>query len=202
MMREPSAIEHVAIPAGRTAAIVTSLEMFARPPAREDRTKLDLRLERAANPGADWYRGLYRRVGEDWLWFSRHQLGEEALRAILDDPRVEVYALRSAGEETGLLELDFREPGICELAFFGLVPALIGTGAGRWLMNRAVESAWSRPIERFWVHTCTYDHPDAVRFYMRSGFRPFRQHIEILDDPRLDGTLPRHAAAHVPVIEA
>jgi hypothetical protein len=51
------------------------------------------------------------------------------------------------------------------------------------------------------VHTCTFDHPSAVAFYQRSGFHPFRRQIEITDDPRLDGTAPRTAARHVPIIE-
>jgi hypothetical protein len=50
------------------------------------------------------------------------------------------------------------------------------------------------------VHTCTFNHPSAVAFYQRSGFRPFRRQIEIADDPRLDGTAPRSAAKHVPII--
>jgi hypothetical protein len=33
------------------------------------------------------------------------------------------------------------------------------------------------------------------------GFRAFLRQIEIEDDPRLDGTAPRDAARHVPVIE-
>jgi hypothetical protein len=33
------------------------------------------------------------------------------------------------------------------------------------------------------------------------GFRPFRQQVEIADDPRLDGTAPRGVAKHVPIIE-
>ena len=41
-------------------------------------------------------------------------------------------------------------------------------------MNRALELAWSRPISRVWVHTCTFDHPSALAFYQRSGFLPFR----------------------------
>src|SRR5262249_47050288 len=97
------------------------------------------------------------------------------------------------------LELDFRCDGECELAFLGVAPKQVGTGAGRWLINRAIELAWSRPIRRFWVHTCTLDHPQASAFYIRSGFSPFRQQIEINDDPRLDGTLPRHAAPQVPI---
>ena len=95
----------------------------------------------------------------------------------------------------------FARPGQCEIVFFGVTAKLIGSGAGRWLMNRALELAWSRPIARLWLHTCTHDHPAAVAFYQRSGFRAFRRQIEIEDDPRLDGTAPRDAARHVPVIE-
>jgi hypothetical protein len=68
-------------------------------------------------------------------------------------------------------------------------------------MNRALELAWSRPIARLWLHTCTHDHPSAVAFYQHFGFRAFRRQIEVEDDPRIDGTAPRHAAGHVPIIE-
>ena len=77
---------------------------------------------------------------------------------------------------------------------------LIGGGAARWMMNRAIEMAWARPIKRFWVHTCTLDAPGAPAFYMRSGFVPFRRQVEIADDPRLAGLAPLDSAPHVPVI--
>jgi GNAT superfamily N-acetyltransferase len=158
-------------------------------------------LRRVETPGPDWFRDLYRRVGEEWLWFSRVQMTDAELAAIIQSPLVEVYALVQDGRDEGLLELDFREAGQCELAFFGVTANLIGGGAGRWLMNRALERAWSRPVTRVWVHTCSFDHPSAVAFYQRSGFRAFRRQIEIADDPRLDGTAPRSAAGHVPIIE-
>jgi GNAT superfamily N-acetyltransferase len=96
--------------------------------------------------------------------------------------------------------MQFCEPGQCEIVSFGLTGKCVGTGAGRWLMNRAQEIAWSHPIERLWLHTCTFDHPAALAFYQRSGFRPFRRQVEVVNDPRLDGTVPRDVARHVPVI--
>jgi len=105
------------------------------------------------------------------------------------------------GRAEGLLELDFREPRECELAFYGLTDRVLGQGAGRWLMNRAIERAWARPLERFWVHTCTLDHPGALAFYVRSGFRAYARRVEVADDPRLAGHVPRMAAPHVPLIE-
>ncbi len=152
--------------------------------------------------GADplTYRRLYRAVGEDWLWFSRLRLADAEIAALIGSADVEVYRLSDGADGEALLELDFRESDTCELAFFGLSRALIGGRAGRWLMNRAIERAWSRPIRRFWVHTCTLDHPAALGFYGRSGFRPFRRDVEITDDPRLTGVIPKGAAPHVPIL--
>jgi GNAT superfamily N-acetyltransferase len=188
------------IPAGRIAAIVTSLEMFARPPARPERTDNDFVLEHVVRPDLAWFRNLFRRVGESWLWVSRLQLPDAELAAIIHDPAVEVFVLKSGMAEAGLLELDFRTADECELSFFGLTSELVGSGAGRWLMNRAIARAWSRPIRRFWVHTCTFDHQDAPAFYVRSGFRAYRRQVELMDDPRLSGLLPRTAAPHIPII--
>ncbi|MBX3484004.1 N-acetyltransferase [Phenylobacterium sp.] len=188
------------VPDGKIAAVVTSLEMFAKPPPRPEADGLDWTLERLASPAAEDYLALYSAVGRDWLWFTRLVMPREALLAAIRDPRVEVWRLAAPGGETGILELDFRQPDTCELAYFGVSPGLVGGGAARWMMNRAVERAWSRPIRRFWVHTCTLDHPNAPRFYMRSGFQPFRREVEIADDPRLAGLAPLDSAPHIPVI--
>ena len=188
------------IPAGKIAAVVTHLEMTERPALRPD-PKGAWTLRRVEAPDLNWFRDLYRRVGTQWLWFSRLRMTDAELAAVIRSPLVEVHALEQDGRDEGLLELDFREARQCELAYFGVTGKLVGSGAGRWLMNRALERAWSRPVSRVWVHTCTFDHPAAPAFYQRSGFRAFRRQIEIADDPRLDGSAPRDAARHVPIIE-
>jgi len=188
------------VPAGRVAAVVTSLQMTARVPARAMAGPTPWTLRRVNRPALDWFRELYRRVGADWLWWSRLRLDDAGLAAIIHDPALEVHALTAQGRDEGLLELDFRIAGECELSFFGLTPALLGQGAGRWLMNRAIERAWSAPIRRFWVHTCSLDHPGALAFYLRSGFRAYRRQIEVAPDPRLDGILARDAAPQVPIL--
>ncbi len=188
------------VPAGKIATVVTHLEMTVRPALRPDPPGA-FTLRRVETPDLDWFRDLFRRVGEEWLWFSRLQMSDAKLAAIIHAPLIEVHAMAHDGRDEGLLELDFRQAGQCELTFFGVTGKLIGSGAARWLMNRALERAWSRPVSRFWVHTCTHDHPSAVAFYQRSGFRPFRREIEIEDDPRVHGAAPRSAARHVPIIE-
>jgi GNAT superfamily N-acetyltransferase len=191
----------VAVPPGHLATIVTSLEMLRPPPSRLGRPfPPGLALAPLERADPETYRSLYREVGADWLWFSRLTLAEDALTAILADDDVEIFALRQDGRNVGMLELDFRQPGTCELVFLGLTGDAVGTGIGRTLMNAAIGRAWARPIARFWVHTCTLDHPGALAFYRRSGFVPFAVHVEVAPDPRLDGTLPRYCAPHVPLL--
>jgi GNAT superfamily N-acetyltransferase len=188
------------VPAGKIAAVVTHLEMIERPALRRG-PEGAWTLRRVPSPDLDWFRDLYRRIGEEWLWFSRLRMADAELAAMIQSPLVEMVALVHDGCDEGVLELDFSNAGQCELRLFGVTADLIGGGAGRWLMNRALELAWSRQVSRVWVHTCTLDHPSALAFYQRSGFRPFRQQIEIADNPRLDGTAPRSAAKHIPIIE-
>jgi GNAT superfamily N-acetyltransferase len=188
----------VDLPPGKIAAIATYLEMHAPPEPRPA----------PAHPGMfaliggdiPRYRALYKAIGEPWLWFSRARLSDMRLRAILDDPRVEAFAFHAEGRDLGLIELDFRIAGQCELSFLGLVPGAIGRGLGRVLIQEAIGRAFAKPIERLWLHTCTLDHPAALPFYMAAGLRPYRRAIEIAEDPRLTGELPRDAAPQLPIV--
>nr|MBA3897781.1 GNAT family N-acetyltransferase [Sphingomonadaceae bacterium] len=124
-----------------------------------------------------------------------------ALSAIVNNASVDVYAaVDRAGLEVGMLELDFRAEGQCEIAYLGLIPELAGKGHGRWLMAEALSRAWRAGIERVWVHTCTLDHPSALNFYRAQGFTPFRRQVETFDDPRAFGVLPADAAPQIPLL--
>jgi len=191
---------YTALPPGKVAAVVTMLEMTAPPAPLSERGDARLVLEHVVAPDIGWYRALFRRIGEEWLWFSRLRLPDDELAAILTDKDVAVHVLRKDGVEAGFIELDFRVPDEVELAFVGVAPELVGSGAGRFMMNRALALAWARAPRRVHVHTCTHDLQGAVGFYMKAGFRPYAQAIEVTDDPRLSGLLRRDAAPHVPII--
>jgi GNAT superfamily N-acetyltransferase len=184
---------------GELAAVVTYLEM--RRPPDQSVPASPLRLERVEVPQPEHYRALFRLVGGPWLWFSRLLLDDAHLAEIIQHPRVELYSVRDeSGREAGMLELDFREPGECELAFIGLLPELAGQGHGRWLLAEAVRLAWREGVDRVHVHTCSLDHPAALAAYRRAGFTPFKRAVERFPDPRLRGILPRDSAPQVPLL--
>ena len=188
------------VPDGKIAAVVTHLQMFERPAPRA-KPQVAAELVEHDRPDLDWYRDLFMRVGgTDWMWFSRLGLTDADLTAILHRDDVWIYSVRVDGRDEGMLELDFRIPNDCELGYFGLTAAMVGNGAGRWLMEHALDKAWSQPIDRFHVHTCTLDSPQALPFYMRSGFTAYARQIEIADDPRKIGVLPADSAPQEPII--
>ena len=187
------------IPDGELVAVVTFLEI--REPTTEPTPQSPLRLRSIERPSLDDYRTLFRLVGSRWLWFSRLIMSDEKLAAIVHDPGVELFAIEDeTGRDVGMLELDFREHGQCELSFIGLVPELAGQGHGRWLLAEALRLAWRDAISLVHVHTCTLDHPAALAAYRRAGFLPVRRAIERFPDPRLLGVLPRDCAPQVPLL--
>jgi len=181
------------------AAVVTFLEMRESP--KLDVPSSPLSLRRLENPRPADYRELFRAVGSRWLWFSRLVIPDSELAGIIQHPLVELFTIDDgAGQPVGMLELDFREPGECELSFVGLIPELSGQGHGRWLLSEAVKRSWREGISRVHVHTCTLDHPAALSAYRRAGFVPYKRSVERFPDPRLIGVLPRDCAPHVPLL--
>lgn len=181
------------------AAVVTFLEM--RSPPKQAVPPSRLSLKPVEMPQPEHYRTLFRLVGAPWLWFSRLIMDDAKLASIIQDPNVELFAVEDeSGQDCGMLELDFRGTGECELSFIGLVPQLAGKGHGRWLLAEAVRRAWRKGVTRVHVHTCSLDHPAALAAYRRAGFTPYRRAIERFPDPRLLGILPRDCAPQVPLL--
>lgn len=168
---------HDAVPADLAGprAIVevttTYLEMRTRPTAPLGPPPPGVQVVRAVRPSVRFYRYLYDGVGLPWAWYDRRRMAAGELAAILADDAVEVHVLWRDGVPAGYTELDRRAAGQVELAYFGLLPEAIGQKLGPWLLAWSIHEAWRRPgVERAWVHTCTLDHPSALRTYLAAGF--------------------------------
>ena len=177
---------------GKIESVITSLEMFARPTTpRLPPPRAGLTIVEAVRPTVSFYRYLYDTIGKEWLWTDRKKLGDAALDAIIKHPDVSVHVLYADGVPAGYAELDARAKPEIELAYFGILPEFIGQKLGPYLLSFAIHEAYARNPSRFWVHTCTLDHPAALAMYQRAGFRAFKTEVEIEDDPRVTGLVAR-----------
>jgi GNAT superfamily N-acetyltransferase len=188
------------LPPGKIANVVTFMERSGPPPARSS-LPADLSLDTPPSPDVAAYRAIYRRVGENLLWTSRALMSDAVLSEWLNRPTTRVQLLRRGGEAVGLVELDLSEPETAEIVSFGVIPEEVGTGTAHLLMNAVIADLVAGGATRIWLHTCTFDHPAAVPFYMRHGFAAYKFAVEVFDDPRLTGHLPRSAAPQVPLLD-
>ena len=172
--------------------IITYLEMLERPTGRRVPAPLDkLALMRAENCTVSFYRYLYDTVGEPWLWFERRIIDDASVAAQIHRPAIEIFVLYVRGVPAGFFELDTAAAHETKLCYFGLIPDFIGRRLGPYLLQAAIDRAWSRPIDRFWLHTSTFDHPKALRVYQRAGFVVYARRAVTFDDPREHCLLPR-----------
>ena len=169
--------------------VVTYLEMEARPPVKIPPTPAGplLALIHAEGPPAHYFLYLYRAVGAEFEWTDWLDRTEEELEAFIGDENVELFTLYVDGWPGGFFVLDTREAGVCDLAYFGLVPEARGRGLARWLLASAVHAGWDRAgVTRMTVNTNTLDHPRAITLYQWAGFVPVRREEEtrVLTRPR------------------
>jgi GNAT superfamily N-acetyltransferase len=81
------------------------------------------------------------------------------------------------GVPAGFAELDRWEDDEIELVQFGLMPEFIGQGLGKYFLQWTIDRAWSYQPRRFWLHTCTLDHPRALPNYVAAGFAIYKEEV-------------------------
>lgn len=173
--------------------VITYLEMHERPttPRLPAPLGVKLALMQVEDCTVSFYRYLYETVGTPWLWYERRLIDDAALGAEIRKPSTEIFVLHVGGVPAGYFELDAAPPRETELRYFGLIPEFIGRGLGPFLLQAAIERAWSRSIGRLWVHTRKFDHPKALGYYQRAGFVVYARQNLRFEDPRTRGILPR-----------
>ena len=173
-------------PDGKVEIRATYLEMHAPPagPPPAPPAGVSLTVMRAVRPTVSFYRYLFNTVGGPWLWTSRRVQSDEEVRRSIHDDDTEIHVLYVDGVPAGFAELDCRLMPDIELLCFGFVPEFVGRRLGPVLLQHAIGAAFARGAKRFWLHTCTLDHPKAVAFYQRAGFAVYKEETKWLDDPR------------------
>ena len=128
-------------------------------------------------------------------------MSDEELGKTINNPAIEIFTVQKDDTDIGLLEIELGDGENMELGYFGLAETAVGTGAGRFLMDQTIRRVFDHHgAKRLFVHTCTMDSPQALAFYIRSGFIPYKRAIEVADDPRLSGHVARDKAQHHPII--
>lgn len=125
-------------------------------------------------------RFLYEFVGEPWQWTEKLVLSDADWKEYVEDPGLRTWVAYYRGSIAGYFELSHPGDGSVEIVYFGLAPAFIGRGFGGYLLSCALKAAWAiAGAKRVWLHTCTLDHPNAVKNYEARGLTMYKQERDL-----------------------
>ena len=154
-------------------ANVYYLEMHQQPdhwPAMPQGVSFTL-LEKPINPDA--YMHYYRTVGFTHNWLDRLAITNEALSEKINAANIAIYVLKMNNEDAGFVEF-ILDQNFTEILYFGLFPAFIGKGLGKFFLQWAIDKAWSFNVKWIQLNTCSLDHTNALTVYQSQGFKIVR----------------------------
>ena len=126
---------------------------------------------------------FYKQVGKKHRWIDRLSWTDEKWINFISNKNLETYVISESEDLIGFFELLYN-PHLneTEISYFGLLEEYIGKGIGGYALSEAIKKSFEKNIKRVWLHTCTLDHPNALKNYIARGMRVFRkENINILD---------------------
>ena len=126
---------------------------------------------------------FYKQVGKKHRWIDRLSWSDEKWINFISNKNLETYVISESEDLIGFFELLYN-PHLneTEISYFGLLEEYIGKGIGGYALSEAIKKSFEKDIKRVWLHTCTLDHPNALKNYIARGMKVFRkENINILD---------------------
>ena len=126
---------------------------------------------------------FYKQVGKKHRWIDRLSWSDGKWINYISNKNLETYIISESDELVGFFELLYNpELKETEISYFGLLEEYIGKGIGGYALSVAIKKSFEKNIRRVWLHTCTLDHPNALKNYIARGMTVFRkENINILD---------------------
>ena len=126
---------------------------------------------------------FYKQVGKKHRWIDRLSWSDGKWMNYISNKNLETYIISESDELAGFFELLYNpELKETEISYFGLLEEYIGKGIGGYALSVAIKKSFEKNIRRVWLHTCTLDHPNALKNYIARGMTVFKKEkINILD---------------------
>ena len=133
-----------------------------------------------SKPTVDFCKFLYKEVGRDFFWRDRLKWSDQDWLNYISNDFFKLYILKKNNELAGYYELLY-DPKISsmEISYFGIFKEFFGKGIGGYLLTDAILTSFNQKINKVWVHTCTLDHPNALKNYDKSSLEFLMNNISI-----------------------
>jgi ribosomal protein S18 acetylase RimI-like enzyme len=141
--------------------------------SRYKEKNLEVLLEEKPTP--DLCKFFYKEVGKDFFWRDRLKWSDQDWLNYINNDFFKLYILKYNNKLAGYYELLYDPRALSmEIAYFGIFKEFYGKGIGGYLLTDAILNSFNQKVDKVWVHTCSLDHPNALKNYLARGMKIFK----------------------------
>ena len=134
---------------------------------------IEILLEK--KPIIDLCKFFYKEVGRDFFWRDRLKWSNQDWLDYVNNDFFKLYILKYNNKLAGYYELLYDpKTNSMEIPYFGIFKEFYGKKIGGYLLTDALSTSFKQNITKVWVHTCTLDHPNALKNYLARGMKIFK----------------------------
>ena len=150
---------------------ITSKDYLIKASCKEK--NLEVFLEEKPTP--DLCKFFYKEVGKDFFWRDRLKWSDQDWLDYINNDFFKLYILKYNNKLAGYYELLYDPRALSmEIVYFGIFKEFYGKGIGGYLLTDAILNSFNQKVDKVWVHTCTLDHPNALKNYLARGMKVFK----------------------------
>ncbi len=136
----------------------------------------NIRVEEYDKSDPQFCKFLYQKIGEDYQWKDRLVWSIDNWSEYLKAENLKYFVVYNVDDVVGFYEyLNHEDKKEVEITYMGIFKEYFGKKLGGYLLTHALRNSWSHNPERVWVHTCTLDHPNALKNYIARGMNIFKK---------------------------
>ena len=119
---------------------------------------------------------FYKQIGKNHRWTDRLSWNENMWVNYVSDQSVNTFVLMHNKNLAGYFERIYnKQSNEFEIAYFGILHEYRNKKFGAYLLSKAIELSFKDGAKRVWVHTCTFDHKNAIKNYLSRGMKIFKE---------------------------
>jgi ribosomal protein S18 acetylase RimI-like enzyme len=133
----------------------------------------ELKITLEKNKEINFYKFLYKEIGKDFFWKDRLKWTDNNWFNYLNS--IDFYVLKNKENIVGFYELLFnKDINSSEISYLGIFKEYYNKGIGGYLLTDAIIRAFQKQVNQVIIHTCTLDHPNALKNYIARGMKIYK----------------------------
>ena len=122
---------------------------------------------------------FYKEIGKKCYWIDRLAWADQNWIEYVSNKNLITYILKNNDNLVGYCEIILnKKKQESEIVYFGILEEYFGKKLGGFFLTEIIKKSFLLNTKRVWVHTCSWDHKNALKNYLSRGMKVFKSEIQ------------------------